>query len=101
MKLETLESMASSGSKATVAGAGLTGYGWIVSNEFFGLMGVVIALAGLAMNIYYKHKADARIEREALQRMRERQMRMDLMQATRQPITPPADSDFANLEDLP
>lgn len=100
MKLETLETMAASGSKATVAGASLSGYGWIVSNEFFGLMGVLIALAGLAMNLYYKRKADARIERETLLRMQERQMRMDLMRATQQPIhPPPRESDFAELGD--
>ena len=48
MHIETIEStMAATGARATYAGAGVSGLGWFLSNEFFGLAGVAIGLAGL------------------------------------------------------
>ena len=99
MKNQTLDALSAVGSKATVAGASLTGWGWVVSNEFFGLMGVVIALCGLVMNLYYKYKSDRRVALEHAARMAERQMRLDLMRATQQPIMAPTESDYARLDE--
>ena len=77
MKAEAIDlSIAAAGSKATYVGAGVTGLGWFLSNQFFGLMGVLIALAGLPMNWHYKRKAERLIIREAEQRYQELQMRM-------------------------
>ncbi len=114
MNREALETMSAAGSKATVAGASLTGWGWVVSNEFFGLMGVAIALCGLLMNVYSRRKADARAAAEDARREREyqarqaerearqaeRQLRMDLMRITQRPVWPPEEpeSDLAKLE---
>ena len=68
MKNETIDaidvSMAAIGTKATYTGAGVSGLGWFLSNEFFGLAGVMIGVAGLLITWYYKHKADARLTRE-------------------------------------
>ena len=96
MKRETLDVIGVAGSKATVSGAALTGWGWVTSNEFFGLMGVLIAVMGLLMQVYYKRKNDIRQareaawrERESALRERESQMRIDLMIATGMPIKPP------------
>ena len=99
MRNETIDALSATGSKVTVAGAGLSGWGWVVSNEFFGAMGLLVALAGLLINLYYKRKADARIEREALLRIQERQMRIDLMHATQQPAFPPHESGYGHLSD--
>lgn len=68
MKSETIDaidvSMAAIGTKATYTGVGVSGLGWFLSNEFFGLAGILIGLAGLVITWYYKHKADARHTRE-------------------------------------
>ena len=58
MQIETIEStMAAVGAKATYTGAGVSSLGWFMSNEFFGLAGVGIGLAGLFISWHYKRKA--------------------------------------------
>lgn len=52
--------IAAAGSKATYAGAGMTIGGWFLSNEFAVLGGLVIGIAGLIINWYYRHKEDKR-----------------------------------------
>lgn len=100
MKSEALDlTIAAVGSKTTYVGAGVSGLGWFLSNQFFGLMGVLIAMAGLWMNWYFKRKADQRLDVEAEHRRQEREMRMDLMRATGVPHFPPSsDSDLGRLE---
>ena len=108
MKTETLDTIGAYGAKATVTGASLSGWGWVVSNEFFGLMGVAIAVVGLMVQTFYKWKSDRRVaaeyeerRQERLERKQERQVRIDLMRATGKPIAPPPDepeSDLAKLE---
>lgn len=74
MKAEAIDlSIAAAGSKATYVGAGVTGLGWFLSNQFFGLMGVLIALAEL-------------------------QVRMVLMRAIGKPVPAHQDSDLGRLE---
>lgn len=68
MKSEAIDiTIAAAGSKTTYVGAGVTGLGWFLSNEFFGLVGVLIGIIGLTVNIYFKHHANrrAKIEHEA------------------------------------
>lgn len=73
MKSETVDAidvtMAAVGTKATYTGIGVSGLGWFLSSEFFGLAGIMIGLAGLAITWYYKHKANKRHEREHELRM--------------------------------
>ena len=68
MKNEAIDAidatMAAVGTKTVYAGAGVSGLGWFLSNEFFGLAGILIGLAGLIITWYYKHKADKRHTRE-------------------------------------
>ena len=65
MKHETLDAtMAAVGTKATYAGAGMSGLGWFLSNEFFGLAGVLIALTGVLVNAYYRCQDNIRAARE-------------------------------------
>lgn len=68
MKSETLDAtLAAVGSKTAYTGASMTGVGWFLSNEFFGLAGLCIGVIGLCINWHFKTKADAR-ERQADER---------------------------------
>lgn len=73
MKSETVDAidatMAAMGTKATYTGVGVSGLGWFLSNEFFGLAGILIGAAGLLVTWYYKHKANKRHEHEHELRM--------------------------------
>lgn len=66
MKTETTieATMAAVGQKTTVAGASVTGAGWVFSNEFLGLAGLLVAVAGLLVNIYFRWKEDRRQQRK-------------------------------------
>ena len=97
MKSETVDAidvaMAAAGTKATYAGATVSGLGWFLSNEFFGLAGILIGLAGLLITAYFKHKADKRHameekrrEAEHLRRQDERDLRMQLMRTSGVPV---------------
>ena len=70
MRNEALDAtLAAAGGKATYAGAGLTGLGWFISSEFFGLAGLAIGVIGLLINWFYKAKADKRVDQEHALRM--------------------------------
>ena len=84
MKSETVDAidvtMAAVGTKATYTGIGVSGLGWFLSNEFFGLAGIMIGLAGLMITWYYKHKADKR-------HTREHDLRIEMLRRGRKPDT--------------
>ena len=66
--------LAATGSKATYTGAGMTIGGWALSSEFAVLMGILIGLAGMAVQWYYRHKltmAEIRLREEHAARERE------------------------------
>jgi hypothetical protein len=66
--------LAATGSKATYTGAGMTIGGWFLSSEFAVLMGMLMGVAGLLVNWYYKHKltmAQIRLQEEQAARERE------------------------------
>lgn len=48
--------LATTGGKATYTGAGMTIGGWLLSSEFAVLTGLLLGIAGLAVNWYYRHK---------------------------------------------
>lgn len=61
MKTEALEATtAAVASKTTYAGAAVSFYGWLTSNEFAGLVGVLGVVVGIIINWYYKAKRDKR-----------------------------------------
>ncbi|MGV3679933.1 MAG: holin [Acidovorax sp.] len=64
MKDQTVEQLGAAGSKTIVTGVGLTSFSWITSNEFLGLVGAAVAIAGLIITWWYKRKANARQEVE-------------------------------------
>lgn len=81
MKSETLDAtMAAVGTKATYTGAGVSGLGWFLSNEFFGLAGVAIGLAGLLITWHYKRQAHRL-------RVREHDLRAELLMRGRRTDT--------------
>ena len=96
MKPETLESVGAAGNKAAIAGASLTSWGWLTSNEFFGLIGAVVAIGGLMVTWYYKREANRRLIAEHALRVQERQIRIDLIRATGRAML--HDTDMAKLE---
>jgi hypothetical protein len=54
------EIIAEVGHKATIAGSGGTILGWATSSEFGMWAGIVIGIAGLVVNWYFKRKSDIR-----------------------------------------
>ena len=61
MDKEALEvATAAVASKSTYGGAMTSVVGWFLSSEFTVIFGIVVALVGLAVNWYYKAKADQR-----------------------------------------
>ncbi|MDH0423446.1 holin [Delftia tsuruhatensis] len=98
MKTETLDSIGAAGNKVTIAGAGLSGAGYITASEFAAIVGALVALAGVAITWYYKREANRRLVAEHALRQQERQIRIDLMRATRQPV--PHDTNMGALEDV-
>ena len=85
--------MAAIGTKATYTGAGVSGLGWFLSNEFFGLAGVIIGTVGLLITWFYKREAnkrqaadDRRREAEHHRREVERDIRMQLMRTSGVPV---------------
>ena len=68
---QTLDAtIASAASKTTYTGASVTLGGWLVSSEAAVLFGIVLGVAGFAVNLIYRHRADAREEAEHQARMR-------------------------------
>jgi preprotein translocase subunit SecG len=60
MRNETIDTLAAIGGKASATGVGMTGVGWFLSNEFFGLVGAFVAVGGLVLAWYYKREANRR-----------------------------------------
>lgn len=46
--------------KATVAGALTGAVGWVAQVNWIGLAGVLVAVIGLAANVYFQHRRDKR-----------------------------------------
>lgn len=71
---------ASVANKVTQGGAIAGAIGWLASVNWIGLSGVLIALLGLAFNIYFQHRRDKREQAEREERRwreeREHQLRM-------------------------
>lgn len=69
MQTETLDHLAATGGKTIAAGAGMTSWGWLISNEFLGLVGALVAVAGLGITWYYKRESNRRQAAEHALRM--------------------------------
>lgn len=62
--------VAASATKAMYGGAGAAAGGFVMSNELLGVLGLLIALMGFAVNFYYRRKQDQREVLEHERRMR-------------------------------
>ena len=59
MRVETAVEAANTSAmagKVTVFGAGTSGVSFFLSNQFFGLVGVIVAVLGFAVSVYYRRK---------------------------------------------
>jgi hypothetical protein len=63
------QTIASIASKTTYGGSATAVGGWALSSEAGVLFGVLLGVAGLCVNWYYKHRSDKRHEAEHNQRM--------------------------------
>lgn len=88
MKTETIDTLATAGSRTTGGGAVVGFLGWLASSQAIGLFGVCIALLGALVNWYYKREANRRHAAEAEDKRKERALRMELMRATGVPVFP-------------
>ncbi len=75
MNDHTTNAITVAASKGTYAGAAAAGLGWLVSNEFLGLLGLLLAVAGFVTNLHFKRRRDQREQLEHEARMREIQER--------------------------
>lgn len=66
------------GSKTTGGGALVGLVGFIAQINWIGVMGVIIALGGLAVNVYFSIRRDRRESRESEARIRAIEGRCDL-----------------------
>lgn len=77
--------IASTASKVTYTGAGMTISGWFLSSEFAVLMGVVIGVAGFIVNWYYRHKENLRQQAQDLRSQAEHELRMQQLRDSHKP----------------
>ena len=69
MNNETLNHLATLGDRTAGAGAGLGVFGWLLSSQFIGLAGLVVALIGVLISWHYKREANRRHVEEHVLRM--------------------------------
>ena len=60
MNNEALNHLATLGDRTAGAGAGLGVFGWLLSSQFIGLAGLVVALIGVLISWHYKREANRR-----------------------------------------
>lgn len=61
---------ASAAQKATMAGASAGVFGWVTQINWIGASGVIIAVVGLLVNVYFQHRRDRREAEESRHRIR-------------------------------
>ena len=69
MNNEAVNHLATLGDRTAGAGAGLGVFGWLLSSQFIGLAGVIVALIGVLISWHYKREANRRHVAEHALRM--------------------------------
>ncbi len=77
MKTETMDTVIAASLKTTIGGSGVGAAGFMAHINWLGVAGLLIGAAGLAVNIYYQRKRDAREEADREERKREHALRID------------------------
>lgn len=78
---ETAVEVASLGGKAAATGVGITWVAWIASAEGAALLGLVIAVIGLVVQVYFRRKADRREQEMHIAAMARHAVEMELQRA--------------------
>jgi hypothetical protein len=60
MNDEAINHLATLGDRTAGAGAGLGVFGWLLSSQFIGLAGVIVALIGVLISWHYKRESNRR-----------------------------------------
>lgn len=60
MNNEAINHLATLGDRTAGAGAGMGVFGWLLSSQFIGLAGLVVALVGVLISWHYKREANRR-----------------------------------------
>lgn len=88
-----MEAISSAGVKASVVGGGVAIFGGLTAADLAAYVGAIVAILGVVVNSYYKHKTDKRHalesqrrEAEHQRREAERSLRMELMRTSGVPI---------------
>ena len=100
MKTETIDMIATTGSRTTGGGAFVGVLGWVASSQAIGLLGLAVALLGMLVNWYYKREANRRAEASRREAAAESALRMELMRKTGVPFRGPRDSTEAVATDM-
>lgn len=66
--------------KITFAGAGTSGVSFFLSNQFFGLIGMLVAVLGFLVSVYFRRKEYKFKEADERRKEAEHQMRMQQIQ---------------------
>ena len=69
MNNEAVNHLATLGDRTAGAGAGLGVFGWLLSSQFIGLAGLVVALIGVLISWHYKRESNRRHVAEHVLRM--------------------------------
>jgi hypothetical protein len=69
MNDEAINHLATLGDRTAGAGAGLGVFGWLLSSQFIGLAGVIVALIGVLISWHYKRESNRRHTAEHALRM--------------------------------
>ena len=69
MNDEAINHLATLGDRTAGAGTGLGVFGWLLSSQFIGLAGLVVALIGVLISWHYKREANRRHVAEHVLRM--------------------------------
>lgn len=77
--------IASTASKVTYTGAGMTISGWFLSSEFAVLVGILLGVAGFLVNWYYRHKENLRQQAQDLRSQAEHELRMQQLRDSHKP----------------
>ena len=80
MKTETMETISSASVKASVAGGIAAVFGGLTAADLAAYVGAIVAILGVLVNSYYKHKADKR-------HTREHDLRIEMLRRGRKPDT--------------
>lgn len=99
MNKEAIEvAIAANAPKATTAGVGLLGFGWLTADQLATWIGVTAAVLGSIATIYFKRRTDKREQAEYERKRELDELRRDWLRAKINAGLPIAPDDFAGTD---